>query len=281
MTDTADILSRLDELMLDPSQRHVEPHAGQIGHCRMFSQAKSIDETARTIDFVCSEATIDRYGEIVLPSAFAGSVDAFMRNPVFPYNHSYDAIAGQSPTLGHWKSLRVTDKALLGTAWFKEWGLGDQCWRDYLEGNLTSVSVAFITKAWTMREMKIDGEMRRVRVFEAVDLLEISSVLIPALPSARIRAASHAAAGASEASVLERMADTLERLEQRLAADHDGQQRTPDLDDAGATRGREDGQGFGYFGDIPGADEPDPRSADQGNSELKAALRDVLAVRGD
>ncbi|MFW6061163.1 MAG: hypothetical protein ACODAQ_13360, partial [Phycisphaeraceae bacterium] len=157
MTDAQNIIERLDTLLLDPAERHVEPRAGQIGHCRMFSEAKSIDEAARTIDFVCSDKTLDRYGEVVEPSAFRNSLDAFMRNPVFPYNHSYEALGHQMPTLGHWKSVRVTDSALLGTAWFKPRGLGDECWRDYLEGNLSSVSVAFLTRAFEMRQMKING----------------------------------------------------------------------------------------------------------------------------
>lgn len=184
---------QLRQLILDPMQKHVEPAVGALGHCRAF--AKTINEAERTIEFVCSTGEIDRYGERVLPSAFRGSLDTFLRNPAFPYGHSYDLTPGGAlPTVGHWRSMRVTDDALIGVAYFKEWGLGEEAWRDYLAGNLTSVSVAFLTRAWEMRqEAGEDGAQRRVRVFTDVDLLEVSAVLIPANPSARIRAASASA----------------------------------------------------------------------------------------
>jgi len=66
-------------LFLDPAQRGVEPSEGQIGHVRMFR--RSVSEAARTIEFVCSTGTVDRYGEIVEPDAFRGSLADFMRNP--------------------------------------------------------------------------------------------------------------------------------------------------------------------------------------------------------
>lgn len=286
MADSHNIIERLGELLLDPSQRHVEPREGQIGHCRMFSQAKSIDEANRTIDFVCSDKTLDRYGEIVEPSAFRGSLDAFMKNPVFPYSHTYEAIGGQPPTLGHWRSVRVTDSALLGTAWFKDRGLGAEVFRDYIEGNLSAVSVGFITRAYEMRQVKIDGREQLVRVFTDVDLLEISAVVIPANPSARIRAATYAAGAGGGTGFLERLESLMLRLESKLSTGPDGHQRDPDDGDgAPASRGCEQGFVDGYFGDIPGADpEPAPRSHDQGDdedtTELKHALRDVMTARG-
>jgi len=187
-------LDKLNELLLNPEQRHVEPRVGQIGHNLMGIDRKSIDQEARTIDFVCSTPDVDRYGEIVLPQAFAASLKQFMMNPVFPFGHHYEASGDQLPTVGHWKDMRVDGNALIGKAHFKQRGLGEECWLDYIEGHLTSVSVAWLTKAWEMQEREIGGVTKRVRVFTEVELIEVSAVLIPANPQARLRAASAFAA---------------------------------------------------------------------------------------
>ena len=267
------------ELMLNPEQRDLEPAApGMVGHCRMFSELKSIDHDKRTIDFVCSSNTVDRYGEIVEPEAFRDSLKDFMLNPAFPAGHWYEFAGGKTPTVGHWKSMLVQSNKLIGKAWFKPRGLGEECWLDFIDGCLTSVSVAFLSRAWEMREMKLEGETRRVRVFTKVDLIECIAVLIPANPQARIRAAGYAQVAEPQLKSLQTL---LERIEKKLDAGHDGFANQSSLDDAEDWFGR-DGYGDEYFGDIHDAgDTPNPRSDHQGgdNHELKAVLRDTLSVR--
>lgn len=269
-----DLIDKID-LFLDPARREIEPRVGQIGHNRMFiaDRAKAIDEAQRTIDFVCSTPDVDRYGEIVLPSAFAKSLATFAQNPAFPFGHSYEAHNETTPTVGHWKSMAVMDNALVGKAYFKPRGLGEQCWQDYREGNLTSVSVAWLTRAWEMRELEIDGTTRRVRVFTEVDLLEVSAVLIPAQPNARIRAAS--AAGVDD----DALADRIERILNNLLDTGPGGRLCTLIEDVASAAQGHAGRSAGYFGDIPGDEDDTPasRSAVQGDPELKTALRDALA----
>ncbi|MEX0886059.1 MAG: HK97 family phage prohead protease [Phycisphaeraceae bacterium] len=296
-TKPTDIIARIDELLLDPAQRHVEPKPGQMGFTRAFRQANSINQAERTIQFTASDATVDRYGEVVEVSAFKASLGAFMQNPVFPFGHSYDAAGGTLPTLGHWRSMEVTDKALVGTAWFKPRDLGEGAFRDYVEGNLNSVSVGFITRAYEMRSLKVNGREQLVRVFTDVDLLEVSAVLLPANPAARIRAAGYAAtasggeAGVADAGFIRQLESLVERLE-KLSAGQAGHHPAHDDDVADALRGRKGSRADSYFGDIGGGggdggggggvdDEPEPRQAEQGNDELKHALRDVLTARGE
>jgi len=271
------------QLLLDPMQRHVEPSPGAIGHCRAF--AKTINEAERTIEFVCSTGEIDRYGERVLPSAFKGSLDSFMLNPAFPFGHSYDlSPGGELPTVGHWKSVRVTDEALIGTAYFKPWGLGETCWRDYLEGNLTSVSVAFLTRTWEMRSEGEGDTQKRIRVFTDVDLLEISSVLIPANPSARIRAAS-AEAFNGQSKDLQAMIDSaVSRSITRHFQAHDSSHAGTAASLTSPIAGRGFG-GSGFFAESYFSDEQDQRDLhdDQADSdelaerELIEIMRDALA----
>ena len=276
-----DVIAKIDDLLLDPAQRHVEPKAGQVGFTRAFRQAQSINEAERTIQFIASDATVDRYGEIVEPGAFRNSLEDFLKNPVFPFGHQYHADGGTLPTLGHWRSVEITDKALVGTAWFKPRGLGDEVFRDYSEGSLNSVSVGFITRAYEMRVMKVNGREQPVRVFTDVDLLEISAVLIPANPSARIRAAGlvqgHDGKAAPDAGFIKQFEAIVDRLE-KVTAGLVGHQRAQSGVDA--QRGRNGSLAEAYFSDAPDVDEPEPRQADQGNDELKSALRDALAVRG-
>ncbi|MEM9881411.1 MAG: HK97 family phage prohead protease [Planctomycetota bacterium] len=272
---------------LDPTQRDLEPVAGAIGTTRMFADRKSIDEANRTIDFVCSSATVDRYGEIVEPAAFRASLPAFLQNPAFPFGHTYDLRGDQTPTVGRWLSMRVEGDRLVGTAYFKPRGIGEECWQDYREGNLTSVSVGFIARAWEMRELTIDGVKKHLRVFTEADLLECSAVLIPANPEARLRAAGFSAPGSTgeagdpDSSLEARVEAAIERaLNHLLDVGRNGPLRTfllealdvrglLDLDDPEA--GFTPGSGPG---DTPGG--PTDLNEDLDLAELRALLSDTI-----
>ncbi|MEM6551776.1 MAG: HK97 family phage prohead protease [Planctomycetota bacterium] len=278
-------------LILDPSCRDAEPEVGQLGTTRMFTgpvASKGINTDARTIDFTCSTGTIDRYGEIVEPEAFRRSLPQFMQNPAFPFGHSYDASSGHLPTVGYWKNVRITDNSLVGTAYFKPRGLGEECWQDYNDGTLRSVSVAFLTRAWEMREMRVDGVTQRVRVFTDVDLIEISAVLIPANPEARLRAAGFGLTY----GLTPQLTQTLDRFERLLKAASNGVDDGSDTtgpDDPEHPDGQDAAEGFGrglgdagHFGDAYLASTPPAppttaeRSAD-GQGDLNATLAVELA----
>ena len=253
------------DAILDPARRTAEPEVGALGTTRMFTgpvASKSINAEARTIDFTCSTGTIDRYGEIVEPEAFRRSLPQFMQNPAFPFGHSYDASSGHLPTVGYWKSLAIRNNSLVGTAWFKPRGLGEECWQDYNDGVLRSVSVAFLTRAWEMRELVVDGVTQRVRVFTDVDLIEISAVLIPANPEVRLRAAGFGL----KFGLAPQLTHTLDRFERLLKAASNGVDDgsdTTDPDDLEDPEGQDaadgSGRGFGdagHFGDAYLASTP-------------------------
>ncbi len=187
-------------MFLDPSQRYAEPQRGQIGHARMA--VKSIDEQARQIHFVCSTAEVDRYGEVVLPTAYAASLPAFMRNPVFQAGHVYVGTSGEPTTIGHWVKVWVSPEGLEGIAQFDdEDPLAVRYWNLYRKGHMKAVSVGFIANTWEMRELDPAVPGKRTRVFTEVELIEVSAVAIPANPAALMRAA--AAFGSSPALLLD------------------------------------------------------------------------------
>lgn len=92
-----DLTQKIDRV-LDWNQRHVEPEGGELGFCRM--QRKSVNEEKRQIHFLCSSGTIDRYGEIVEPSVYAGSIESFMLNPIFAAGHIYVGNNGEPTIIG-------------------------------------------------------------------------------------------------------------------------------------------------------------------------------------
>jgi len=268
-------------VMLDPEQRHVAPTVGAVGHTRMLADRRTINEDERTIDFVCSTMTVDRYGEVIdVPSAFRDSLSTFMTNPAFPFGHHYDASGDKPPTVGHWKSMEVVGTNLIGRAYFKPRGLGEECWLDYKEGNLNTVSVAFLTRAWEMRELDIEGDKRRVRVFTDVDLLEVSAVLIPANPEARIRAAGFGRSADSprdDEQLEKRIETAVERsIAKCLDAGPGGHLCMLLQDVAAAVRGSQD-HGIDD-GDVHGQDTPEPEPESEGDHELKALLREALSA---
>lgn len=284
--------SQLDDLirkLLDPTQRHLEPAAGAIGHTRMFMRA--VNETERTIEFICSTGSIDRYGEIVEPTAFAESLSTFMRNPAFPASHTYHLPTGQSPTLGHWKSMRVTPDGLVGVAWFKPRGLGEEYWHDYVEGNLNAVSVGFLARAWEMRSIEIEGKTQRVRVFTRADLVEVSAVLVPANSEALMRAASaglQQPGGTRGGDDLKQLETTIGQILERkldalLDAGPGGRLCSLVQDIAEVMRSH---HGLGVedpFGDVhehAGEAGPDDSADDEGR-ELKSMLRETLGAARD
>ncbi|MEM9415363.1 MAG: HK97 family phage prohead protease [Planctomycetota bacterium] len=271
----ADLMQKIDRV-LDWNQRHVEPKAGDFGTCRM--QRKSIDEDKRQIHFLCSSGSVDRYGEIVEPSAYAGSIESFMLNPVFAAGHVYIGNNGEPTIIGEWVKLWISKDGLEGIAEFDdEDPLAQRYWNLYRKGRMRSVSVGFIANAWKMRDVETGQDKRRVRVFTDVDLLEVSAVAIPANPDARVR--SRGAGGSHEDDLDARMEAAAERaIEKRFSTDPGGLMTTLAQDVAELVVAHV-GPGADPYGDIPDpGDVPAPGTEDQGESQhnLNAALRDVL-----
>jgi|GEM_PF-1926330 len=276
---------RLIDLFLDASHRDVEPRQGQIGHAQM--QLKSVDEASRQIHFLCSTGQVDRYGEVVDPDALKAAIPGFMLNPVFVAGHQYSAPGGEPTVIGHWNKLWVSGDGLEGIAQFDdEDPLSLRYWNLYRKGHMRAVSIGFVSKGWEMRELKqTDGQVRRVRVFTEVDLLEISAVTIPANPAALMRAASFSPGNAhGKASEHDAIHEAVKRaLNDLLTAGTDVSfTRSLALEIVDVMRSCQGLGGDEYFDDFPNDEsEPDSSAASQGNEDetLKAILREALPHR--
>jgi len=282
------------ELILDPLTREVEPKQGDLGHVRMFAVPGSVDESKRTMRFVCSTRTIDRYGEIVEPKAFKPWLDTFMLNPVMCAGHVFVAPDGKPTTIGEWLSLDITGETLEGVVQFMdEDGLAELYWNRYRKRVQRAVSVVFITHKWEMRDVEIEGATRRVRVFTEAELLSIDPVAIPANRLALAKAASYLGAlgdastdvdAARSTSVdMGALAKALQPAVERAVTEQldtgPGGRLCALVQDVVEIALCHAGLGVDAY-DIPAADdEPDP-AADAEGDALKTMLRDALDASG-
>jgi len=284
MDRTATDIVNPADVILDPAHRDQEPRAGQIGITRAFAQPNSLDEDNRTLRFRCSSSNVDRYGEIVAAEAFKGSLETFRANPILVAGHVYVAPDGEPTTIGTWPQIEAIADGLAGTAQFMDDDeLAEKYWRRYRKGVQRAVSIGFITNAWEMREMTINGETRKVRVFTDIELLEISCVAIPANREslARAKSAFSGARGASAdeagGNIEQRLAALETRLNQLFDTSPGGPMSQLATDIAELVRGP-GGLGAEIMRGVPGEEEePEPHQASQGDDdETKAALRGIL-----
>jgi len=187
MTMTAKYLDETIRL-LDPRSREEEASRGDMG-CSV-AHVRAIDDDTRTITAVVSTGGVDRYEEIVEPKAFEQRLGSFQANPVFVAGHCYSSANGEPTVIGSWSDIRITDDSLIATATFADTPLGERYWQLYKQKHMRAFSVGWITHAWEMRELAVDGAKRKLRVFTDVELVEISAVAIPANREALALAAS-------------------------------------------------------------------------------------------
>lgn len=243
-------------------------------------ERSKLEDTAKMYLGEIEDATfyvdIDRYGEIVEPEAYRASLEAFMRNPIFAAGHVYIGENGEPTVIGHWVKVWITERGLEGIAQFDdEDELAQRYWNHYRKGHLRAVSVGFIARRWDMRDMDIEKERQRVRVFTDVDLLEISAVAIPANPNAlmRSRSASH---GSDIDAIIEA---AVERKLKELFHAGPGGLMTTLAQDVAELVVAYSGQGVDDpYGDTPGSPDPgnEPDDAGDDTHTLNAALREVL-----
>lgn len=150
---------------------------------------KSVDGDERSFDAVLSTPAVDRYGEVVLPSAYEASLRRIERSgaslPML-YQHDHD------DPIGTWSRLWVDDAGLHGRMLFDE---DDEALtkRDKVRsGSIPAVSVGFLAdpRKVESRTLTLDGEQRRVPHYTEVDLIEASLVTVPANREALIQRAT-------------------------------------------------------------------------------------------
>lgn len=165
---------------------------------RKFSvhEQKAVDEKARTIKHVISTAAPDRDGDVVTLDGW--DTREFMENPVVLFGHRHDR-----PPIAKCLSLERTERGLEAETQFPPKGVdefADKVFELHRSGFLKAWSVGFMPRKWSPRVGE-DGERMGV-IFEEKQLLEYSSVPIPANPEAVNLAISKGVMTAADAEAL-------------------------------------------------------------------------------
>ena len=123
---------------------------------------------------LASTKTVDRDGEIIMPTAFKNLESYLRNNPVILGFHDYHNFP-----IGKAVSGSITDDALVLDIMFAETEKGKEA--KYLFDNrfMNSFSVGFIPKTW-------DNDAEGRRVYTEVELLEVSAVPVPSNAAANI-----------------------------------------------------------------------------------------------
>jgi HK97 family phage prohead protease len=129
------------------------------------------------IDFVASDATLDRAGEIIEPAGWR--LDNYRHNPVFQNAHNYGNILF---TLGRAQAVEVrAGRLFLRVLFAVEINpLARVAYQLYRGGFLNAVSVGFVPLRWETGNDRTPWRRR----FVEQELLEVSAVSVPANPNA-------------------------------------------------------------------------------------------------
>jgi|KBSMisStandDraft_5_1062788.scaffolds.fasta_scaffold16063_5 HK97 family phage major capsid protein/HK97 family phage prohead protease len=128
------------------------------------------------LSYVLSDATVDRYGDIIEPSGWL--LDSFRKNPVALFNHQPDKV------VGNWRNVRVEGERLIGDFEPAPPGttqVADDV-RRLIEANLLrATSVGFLPRESEPIDPKNPWNGTR---YLQQELLETSIVSVPANPAA-------------------------------------------------------------------------------------------------
>ena len=155
------------------------------GRCltRLAPSATPSTAADRTFTFVFSNADVDRYGDKIDPAGW--DLTNYRTNPVVLFGHDAGAVAN---VVGRAKNVRVQGGQLLGDIEFMPATiseLAETVYQMVRDGFLNAVSVGFAPVEWKAAHDK--SRPGGIDITKA-ELLEVSIVPIPALPSALIQA---------------------------------------------------------------------------------------------
>jgi HK97 family phage prohead protease len=176
--------AELERRVLDEEARELSAFLAGTGEAPVIYRShegavKAVPENEGPIEFVCSEESDDRAGDLV--HADGWDLAAFKRNPVLPWSHDY-----RVAPIGRWQKVHVEGKQLLGLATFdRNDPFAAQIEAKYRAKFLNAVSVGFRPIEFAEREERKDANpFRRGYEFKRQELLEISAVSVPMHPRA-------------------------------------------------------------------------------------------------
>jgi HK97 family phage prohead protease len=178
-----------------------KPEVGKSYRTPLLPELRSIDEKARTIEFVASTEKTDRYGDVIRVGGW--KLDNYLRNPVFLWGHK-----STEPPIGKCVNLKIEAKppALVQTIQFADastYPFADTIFQLYKGSYMRAVSVGFMPTEQPKPITDLEGHFTGYE-FNGQELLELSAVPIPANADCLARAVQK---GFSEADIARAFTD--------------------------------------------------------------------------
>jgi hypothetical protein len=167
---------------------------------RVFlSKVKGVDTKNHTVDVVMSDASVDRYREVIHPNAWKNGLKNYKKHPVLLSSHNYHGLTNQ---IGKALKIKVNEQGELEAKmkYFVGKGNEEADWGFFLvEEGIAAYSVGFIPKSYVYsgdgdfedlaKELGYSKkEAAKIRIiFTEVELLENSQVLVPANPAGLLK----------------------------------------------------------------------------------------------
>jgi HK97 family phage prohead protease len=140
---------------------------------------KSFNDKDMTITHYISTVTPDRFGDIVNP--FGMDADNFRKNPIVLFGHSHSA---RSNVIGKNVALFPDDFGVKAITKFADTPAGKDLYLLNREGYLNAWSIGFIPKKTKTQSTTINNQPGTYNIIDEWELLEYSSVAVPANPDA-------------------------------------------------------------------------------------------------
>ncbi len=186
-----------DELTIE--QRDLSIKAGEKQSMVFASKIKAVNFEKGTVDVIMSDASIDRYREVIDPRAWKKGLANYKKHPVLLSSHNYHGLTNQ---IGKAETIKVNKEGQLEARmkYFIGKGNDEADWGFFLaEEGVAAYSVGFIPKKYVWsgdgdfddlaKELGYSAkEAAGIRViFTEVELLENSQVLVPANPAGLLK----------------------------------------------------------------------------------------------
>ena len=136
-----------------------------------FFYAKEIKQAERKVRAVISTRSVDRDGDVILPSAFAARLDVYKQNPVVTFAHNV-----RTYTVGRADNFEITEDEFSADIEFAPTEEGEKLWTLYKGKFMNAFSAGFMPISLT-REPTLPGQTGPT--FTEVELIETACVPVP------------------------------------------------------------------------------------------------------
>lgn len=220
LTDT-----KIKEAILDKSKKEINHFHAKF---KSFKVKQEGENKSIEIEGYASTKDIDRYGDVVNPSAFEESIDLFMKNPVMLLQHDHNK------RIGDFTELKIDENGLYAKGLVKYTAGDDELFAKIENKSLKGFSIGYRVLEAEFKDITDEkgNVIDWIFVINKLDLVEISVVNVPANPYTLMKSLEDLATKSVEALVEEEKNVTLDEGKvEDPEANNDGEVLEEDADD--------------------------------------------------